>query len=169
MAISKLGGADKWVEIGTSSPTSGSTVTFSSISTIYKDLAISIKNVTSAAGSPFINFQFNNDTTNNYGYSFWINTSAVNNTPSLRNNPLTSSFGGPGLTSTTGGSGILLIKGANGPFKEIEGTYQNSVTISDYQDFFKGTWFDTAAITEIDCNLSSSTYAGGTIKLFGRI
>lgn len=66
MAITNLGGSNKWVELATSSPTSGSTVTFSSLAS-YRDYRIEWFDLTNVGGQPFA-IRFNNDSGTNYAY-----------------------------------------------------------------------------------------------------
>lgn len=144
MAISKLGGAGKWVELATSSPTSGSTVTFSSLPS-YKDYRIEWFGLTNSIGQPFA-VRFNNDSGSNYAY--WRtdqNDSAA--------------------TAQIYGSGSqiqITILDADSVSKTIQGFGGSDGEIY-------GFWNNQTAIDRIDIiAASSATYTAGTIKIYGR-
>lgn len=144
MAISKLGGANKWVELATSSPTSGSTVTFSSLPS-YKDYRIEWFGLTNSGGQPFA-VRFNNDSGSNYAY--------------LRSGQSSSA-----ASAQIYGSGSQIqvtIFDADSISKTIEGWGGTEGEI-------KGFWNNQTAINRIDIIVPGSyTYTAGTIKIYGR-
>lgn len=144
MAISKLGGANKWVELATSSPTSGSTVTFSSLPS-YKDYRIEWFGLTNSGGQPFA-VRFNNDSGTNYAY--WR---------SDQNDSAASAqiFGSSAQMQ-------IDVLDADSISKTIEGWGGTEGEI-------KGFWNNQTAIDRIDIiAASSATYTAGTIKIYGR-
>lgn len=73
MAISKLISQGKWVSLASSSPSSGTVVSFTSIPTSYRDLKLVVYNLdvaTSGGGSYTFDVTFNNDTAANYSYVY---------------------------------------------------------------------------------------------------
>lgn len=144
MAISKLGGAGKWVELATSSPTSGSTVTFSSLPS-YKDYRIEWFGLTNTLGQPFA-VRFNNDSGTNYAY--WRSDQS-DSTASAQ------------ILGTSEQMQVDVLD-ADSISKTIQGWGGTEGEI-------KGFWNNQTAINRIDIiAASSATYTTGTIKIYGR-
>ena len=146
MGISSIGAFDKWVELATSTPTSGSTVTFSSLAS-YRDYRIQWFGLTNTApaGQPFA-VRFNNDSGTNYAY--W--RSDQNDSAST-----SSIFGNTSQIQ-------IDILDADSVSKTIQG-------FGGSEGEIKAFWNDSTAINRIDviCQ-GGSTYNAGTIKIYGR-
>lgn len=142
MSISRLSGAaENWVEIGSSSPTSGSTVTFSSIPG-YSKLRVIAFNVIPSTNAQ-IQMTFNNDTGGNYLNKTDIGVTNLN-------------FG-----SSTGQAFDVEI------LFNSQITYKRIVGHSYLTGAYEGLWANTDQITEIDLTLNAGTYSSGTFKLYG--
>ena len=150
MAISRLTAPSKWIELASSSPTSGTVVSFTSIPE-YRDYKFVVSNMdTAASGSYLYNINFNNDTGANYGYVF--------------NNTSISSAGGDTKIKLSAvrfdNYFDVLILGANQISKEI---YIN------HYGFSIGTamWDSQSTINRIDLT-APTTISSGTVKVYGR-
>lgn len=143
MSISRLGSPqDNWVEIGTSSPTSGSVVTFSGIANYRKLRVVAFKLTYSTTA--FVKMTFNSDTGSNYA-----------SRPDEANNHL--AFG-----SGTGTSfDVDILFNSQATYKRVEG-WEYEATYP-----YQGFWTNNDAITQIDLTLSTGTYSSGTVKLYG--
>lgn len=150
MAISRLSSpVENWVEIGTSSPTSGSVVTFSSLANYRKFRLVGFDVNLSTSAS--LKITFNNDTGNNYAYSY-VRLASANVTDSL-------TF----AANTVHSFDFEIDFNSQSTWKRVIGWAANTSSVSDYW----GLWKDTASITEIDLTTSTGTYSSGTIKLYG--
>ncbi|NDB67550.1 MAG: hypothetical protein EB015_05985 [Methylocystaceae bacterium] len=159
MAISKLGASNKWVEIASSSPTSGTTVSFTSIPE-YKDLAILAYNINNGGSSTALSVRFNNDTGSNYTKNVIYQNSGTQ-VLNIATSPSTTSLYGT-YSANVPVAMQLVIEGANSGFKQIFGK------IFDYSGYESiGLWHSADVINRIDV-ISSVSYSAGTIKLFGR-
>jgi hypothetical protein len=167
MSISRLQNKSKWIELGSASATSGTAVSFTSISSAYNDLLLTWNDAfaTSAAD---LSVRFNNDSGTNYSFNYgWQNY----NGPvfSLESDGNSSEISLNGIRDTYPASGHLLIEGANDIFKTI--TFQNCVNdASNSSDMaWNGVayYWDQTAINRIDFR-SSLTFSAGTIKVYGR-
>lgn len=160
MGISQIpttAGTDKWVEIASSSPTSGSTVSFTSIPE-YKDLRIQAFNV-NLSGNSVVDLRFNNDSGTSYAWNIGYDES---NTYRFQESPGTTQ-----IRLTTGLRPLAFnctIEGANEACKNV--TTWNVMSTDSGQG--NGLWFSTATINQIDLIIGGVTYSSGTIKLFGR-
>jgi hypothetical protein len=144
MAISQLNVVQKWTELATSSPTSGTSVSFTSIPE-YKDYRFEIFGLTNNNGEEY-RFRFNNDTGSNYAYfiSLGANSEGTTNIQFPKK------------------SGIVTILDANGISKTVTGW---NPTVG--QIF--ALWNNQTAINRIDIfTASTGTFTAGTIKLYGR-
>lgn len=160
MAISTLAGGDKWTEIASSSPTSGSTVSFTSIPE-YKDLAVLAYNINNGGTATALTIRFNNDSGNNYSRNilWWRNITGGG--MEVTGSPITTSI--YATRETTQPTGFqLLIENANSPLKTIRGIPYD---LNGFET--NGSWHSSDAINRIDV-ISSATYSAGTIKLYGR-
>jgi hypothetical protein len=159
MAISKLGASNKWVEIASSSPTSGTTVSFTSIPE-YKDLAILAYNINNGGSSTGLSVRFNNDTGNNYSKNLIYQNSSTS-VLNIISTAATSSLYGTHSASVPVAI-QLVIEGANSGLKQISG-----IMFDTYGYEHNGLWHSADVINRIDV-ISTATYSAGTIKLFGR-
>ena len=150
-----------WQTISTNTPTSGTTVTFSSISG-YKTLMLAFSNVTtaSAAGSGSITF---NGSSTNYSVLYlgsYLSLSYSSNTLI----PVDKQAGTNGNYS-----GYLLINDAINPIpKTFTGVGYDSNTPST--GVINGVWVNTSAITSITFTSSGAAFSGsntGTFTLYG--
>ena len=159
MGISKLGQIGKWVEIASSSPTSGTTVSFTSVPK-YKDLRIQAFNLNASTLASF-SLRFNNDSTTNYAWNmgydngtrYIFEESAATTRIQLTNGNIPATF-----NST--------IEGADEACKNV--TTWN--VMSSDSGVANGLWFNTDTIDRVDLTILTgpATFSSGTIKLFGR-
>lgn len=160
MTISSLSGSSgKWIEIASSSPTSGTTVSFTSVPE-YKDLYVLAYGINNGGTSTQLTVRLNNDTGNNYSRSvlfYYAYTSQlqVTNTPNSSSLYGTKEAWQPAAFS-------MLIEGSNSPLKKITG-----VPYDGYGFETNGAWHSTDVINRVDV-ISGATFSAGTIKLFGR-
>lgn len=159
MAISKLGGSNKWVQIATSSPTSGSTVSFTSISE-YNELCVIYKQLKSTGAGQTLSFRLNNDSTSGNYARIGI---ASNGEPA----PAASEDGCflGGLDGTLPVSGIIKIKTPTQLVKEIEYSHISSIGALIYNS--NGLYFPDTAIDRIDF-YTAGAFASGKITVYGR-
>jgi hypothetical protein len=157
-----------WVQLATSSPTSGSAVSFTSLSA-YKQYRIIIGNLNVAAGSPALSMTLNNTASNystaagsyNSGGSFYANY-GLNNTSSISINSGTFNQSYYGFTSE-----ILIDFSNQSTPKSIRYSMASSVIATNsYVDAW-AIWDNTATVNRIDFSLTSSTFTSGTITVFG--
>ena len=160
MTISSLvGSSNKWIEIASSSPTSGTTVSFTSVPE-YKDLYVLAYGINNAGTTAQLTVRLNNDTGNNYSRNvlfFYSNTSRME----IANSSNSSSLYGTREVQAPAGFS-MLIEGSNSPLKKITG-----VPYDGYGFETNGAWHSADVINRIDV-ISTATFSAGTIKLFGR-
>jgi hypothetical protein len=142
-----------------------SQVTFSSIAGTYTDLVLisSVKPTTAGAG--FINLQFNSDTSANYSRTYLNGNGTV--ASGGRNTGETGAFiYGNGITSNPSLFITHLQNYSNATtFKTLLTRVNDSANIVAA---FVNLWRSTSAITRIDINCASSTFAAGsTFTLYG--
>lgn len=160
MAISRLGTSGNWVELATSSPTSGSTVTFSSLPE-YRYYKISYFDMDTSSTSSVFNLRLNNDSGSNYAYISIMDTDVSSDgvTTAIR---LGLGSGGSAINH----SGVILIEDANQPIKEIDFWHAGS---NGDANNGKGFWNNTAKIDRVDFLLTGGpTFSSGTVKIYGR-
>jgi len=152
MAISAFPplGAETWTEVATSSPTSGSVVTFSSLATANKFRIVGF-NVKSTSSSGAALLTINNDTGNSYAVGYDVSGSVAETSVQ---------FG----FDSNGFSFDLTFDSAN------QTIYKKGTGFSpgggDPRNNYNVTWANTAAITRFDLTLSAGTFTAGTIKVF---
>ncbi len=159
--------------IATSTPTSGTTVTFSSIPNTYKSLQIRINAKTDQATTfGFLRIQVNGDTGTNYAqHNIQTNSGTLSAGGAASNNFMgIGVFGGTSNSSVTGTSIIDVIDYAstskNKTFRGFSGLDTN--TTSNILRIESGAWFSTSAITSISIYLTSGNFSSGTsIALYG--
>lgn len=143
MAITNLATSQKWVELATSSPTSGTSVSFTSIPE-YKNYRIQWFGLANSSTGNY-QIRFNNDSATNY---------AFNNANGPTSNGTTYITIEPSAVQ-------LTISQANEISKTIEGFTGTQGTV-------KGFWNNQSTIDRIDVTLSTGTFTAGTIKIFGK-
>ena len=158
MAINNLGTTQKWSELATSSPTSGSSVSFSSLNE-YVNYKIVYFDLNTSGPETFI-LRINNDSGNNYAYlrngdGGDITSDGVNDSISL----------GSGSSNI---SGVIIINDANQLVKDINWSHAGG---SVNQDSLNGQaiWNSQSVINRFDIVLSlGGTFTSGNIKVYGR-
>jgi len=147
-----------WVQLATATA-SGSTVSFTSLSE-YRNYKVSFFNVTSTLGSAMY-LTFNNDTGNNYAY---LN---VKDSGTIKSEALANKIEvAEQLTSSDGSSGIFTVLDANQVIKNIDYFTAKAGTGTESTNG-EGFWNNTGVINRIDLSVSSTTFSGGTIKVYG--
>lgn len=154
--------ASTWTQLATSSPTSGSTVSFTSISA-YSNLLVSWEDLVGNAAGTGIFIRFNNDSGSNYSWIYTTSSGSVTASSNSTYISLATLWQGAALSS-----GYMLINGANDIYKTI--TYSSQGDLASYMIARSGDaqWFNSATINRIDCILDSATFTSGTIKLYGK-
>lgn len=166
------GGGGAYESIATATPTSGSSVTFSSIASTYKHLQLRISFIGSAGAT--VGLQFNNDTTAaNYPahclYGNGASAAAAGQT-SYGNVPVVAQNPGVGTVATYANVSIVDIHDyasttKNKTVRAISGGDANG---SGYIELDSGMWINTAAISIIKLSVSGGSFATGTtISLYG--
>lgn len=156
MAVGTVSAADpnQYQLISTQSATSGTSITFNSLSG-YKTYLLTVEHIYGASAMT-LRVRFNSDSTAGKYTGAWISSGAeaASDTSIIIANGY----------SNARNSGYLYIYDAllSSP-KRVEG----AVTMGDSScAFIQGIWFDTSAITSITVS-SSSTFSSGNIKLYG--
>jgi hypothetical protein len=158
--------------IATATPTSGSSITFSSIPATYKSLQIRYS-VISLSASGFIQMRLNTDTGSNYNWHY-LNG---NNTVASAGNSAGSStimrlFGNvSGTVTTYPNVGIVDILDyesttKNKTIRAITGADNNTTTDGEIY-LSSGLWRNTAAVTDVTLLIGSGFLTGSTIALYG--
>lgn len=156
MAISTLQGQNKWVELASSSPTSGSTVTFSSL-TQYKNYKISYFNVDTSSASVIFTLRFNNDSGSNYAFVNNANQGGVSGSG-------VQTFIELNRSSQNDNTGEIFIQDANELIKDITFWHSSSTAVNEGYAY----WNSQSVIDRIDLILTNATFSSGTIKVYGR-
>lgn len=160
MTISSLrGSSNKWIEIASSSPTSGTTVSFTSVPE-YKDLYVLAYGINNSGTATQLTVRLNNDTGNNYSRSVLFYFSGTSQMQITNSSNSSSLYGTKEAWSPAAFS--MLIEGSNSPLKKITG-----VPYDGYGFETNGAWHSTDIITRVDV-ISTAAFTAGTIKLFGR-
>lgn len=164
MGISSFGRSltDNWELITTSSPSAASTVTLSSIETVYSKLLLTVS-VTNTASITSLSLKINNSSTDYLSTSF---TGFINTTYGYRTLNSTTShiLTDTGTQSITNHTALAVIYSANtlgGKYIESQGAIEgggNACALT------QGFWGGSAAIDRLDITGPSMT---GTIKLYG--
>lgn len=151
MAISRIGGSTNWVELGTSSPTTGASVSFTSLAE-YKNYKLYFFDI--AASTTYnLQLRINNDTGNNYS-----STNNANSTPSFIR------LNGP-AGSTQKMDGEIFINDANQISKKITFWSRGDNNTANNHNAL---WTGQAVINRVDLLLDAGNFTQGTIKIFGR-
>ena len=159
--------------IASSSPTSGTSITFSSIPSTYKHLQIRFA-VKPASGNPSLNITYNGDTGSNYtvhtlrGNGTAASASAAT---SRTNFPLSWYYG---MVSTIQNVAIMDIVdyASTTKYKTARAFYgqdDNSGSISSNLELNSGLWLSTSAIDSITVTVTGGVAfsTGSTIALYG--
>jgi hypothetical protein len=143
-------GVETWTEVATASPTSGSSVTFSSLAATSKlrIVGFAVKS-TSTSGAALLTI--NNDTSLSYAYGYDVTGSPANNDVQL---PF----------DANGVSFDFTFVAANQPVYKQGSGY--SAGASDQRNNYNVTWANTSVINRFDVTLSAGTFTAGTIKVF---
>ena len=156
-----------WVQLATSSPTSGATVSFTSLSS-YKQYRVVMSGVDVNTGGPNMTMTLNN-TASNYSsaITYWNNNQSriqndgYNSTTSVLINP-------PSNQNTalfTFAAEILIDYANQSTPKSIRYSLGQGNTNS-YPNAW-AIWNNTATVNRIDFTLSSNSFAAGTFTVFG--
>lgn len=167
MGISSLKrlGSDKWELLSTSSPAGVSTVTFSSIDTVFTKLLLTYEFTTSAS-TGFLTLRANNDSGNNYMSNAigTENDSAGGGSASYDKNEHVCILSA-GYSQTSWGGNTLILGAETDSIKTIEsfGTSLGGTVGCGTTSY--GIYMASAAITQLD--LLHSANLTGTAKLYG--
>jgi hypothetical protein len=159
--------------IATATPTSGSSITFSSIPSTYKHLQIRFS-VKSPSGLPSLNITYNGDTSSSYTVHSLVGngtsasaTSAVSRT----NFPIAWAYG---MVATYQNVAIMDIidyasTTKNKTARAFYGQDDNSGTTSSTLELNSGLWINTAAINSLTVTVTGGLayQSGTTISLYG--
>lgn len=162
MAISKVGGSasDNWELISSVTPTATTaTVNFTGL-TPYRKLMVVANGVT-LVGVDGLGLRINNDSGNNYSYSYWSDA------PDIRQQSFTSqiTWTFTGITQT----GVIVLSSCDNTGVKFVETAWGGLTSSNTATQFieRGIYLASAIVTQINI-LTGSTFAGaGTIALYG--
>lgn len=166
MAISRFGTGNRWVELASSTPTSGSTLTFSSINSGYSDLMLVWNQTSHSASNETMRVQFNADTGNNYSFCSVDTGNSGSPTGTARDTSIIIGYtGNPTDGPTLYSSGRFLIQGANQIYKMMSGWMAGGVEVVNLE----AAWNSTDVINEIKITLAgTTTFSAGTYKILGR-
>lgn len=164
MGISSFGRSlsDDWELITSSSPSAVSTVTFSSIQTVYSKLLLTVS-VTNTATTTSLELKINNSSTDYLSTALggFINSTYGYSTASGTTSHFLTYTGGQSLTNHSALAIIYSANTLNGKYIESQGSTTgggNAAILS------QGFWAGSAAIDRLDITGPSMT---GTIKLYG--
>lgn len=158
--------------IATFSPTSGTSISFTSIPSTYKSLQIRSVGFGSSGGG--MNMQFNSDTATNYiRHTLYGDGSTV--TAGANTGQTSIFFNGrvTPLSTTYGEASIIDIvdyanTSKNKTVRIFSGADNNGTAGAQEVDLFSGLWLSTAAISTITINISAGAFAtGSSIALYG--
>lgn len=157
-----------WVQLATSSPTSGATVSFTSLAS-YKQYRVVMSGIDVAAGSPTLSMTLNNTAANySSAVTFW-NSSAGR----LQNDGYQASSGlliSPPSNQNAALFGFraeILIDYANQSTPKSIRYSVGQGSANSYANAW-AIWNDTATVNRIDFTLSSSSFiASSTFTVFG--
>jgi hypothetical protein len=171
MASSITGGlvTSSFESIATSSPTSGTAITFSSIAGTYKSLQLRFNILTTAGNS--ITMRFNGDTGTNYIWHaiYGDGTTAYAGTGGTGGTNILLMGTNTGTVATYSNVGIVDIidYASTTKFKTSKAFTGNDKNAASAEiDLLSGLWRSTAAITSL--TITTGTFASGsTIALYG--
>ena len=160
--------------IATVNPTSGTTVSFTSIPSTYKHLQVrGVCRSTTSTSSMAI--RFNSDTTNNYA-AHWLygdgSTVGATGSAPRANIWVQGYFPGTGINSSIVGATIIDILDYSSTTKNKTARSFNGLmtdtAFDNYVNLVSGVWLNTNAITSIDITFNGETIGSGTqFALYG--
>ena len=158
-----------WVQLATSSPTSGATVSFTSL-TSYKQYRVILSGINAAAGTPNLNMTLNN-TASNYSSAVTFYNSSQTRLENSGTNTTTSLLINPPSNLNTASSVFaaeILIDYANQSTpKSIRYSVGQGNQSNSYANAW-AIWNNTATVDRIDFTLSSSSFiAPSAFTVFG--
>jgi hypothetical protein len=159
-------GGDNWVQIATSTPTSGSVVTFSSIAQSYEKLMVMIVGQSATFSGVVTQCYFTiNGATSGYSYGM-SNITGNTFTAAINNASINFPRTIPAFADITG---FLTIESANAAtVKRISGGLINATATSFACWFDNGFSRQTAFVSTIAFTLGSGTFTSGTtFTLYG--
>jgi hypothetical protein len=162
MAISKIGGtgSDNWELISSVTPTAlSAAVNFTGLSP-YKKLMVVANGVTLTLSNE-LDLRVNNDSGNNYSYSYWTDA------PDVRAAGFTSKIVFTPAATTL--SGVIIINNCdNTGIKVVEkGWAQDPASATNALFIEGGAYLASAVVTQINV-VTDTTFAGaGTLALYG--
>ena len=169
--IASSGGAaastSSYESIASYAPSSGSSVTFSSIPSTYKHLQIRWMAYSGVGVN--LSLQFNSDTGNNYA-DHWISGDGSTASATAETSQNRMILGTEGYSSQYRGVGIIDIidyasTTKNKTARSIGGLDNNG---SGLIRLFSGLWMSTSAVTSIKVQLDGSSFSGtNSIALYG--
>lgn len=160
MGIAIYGGTDKWVELGSNTPTSGSSVSFTSL-TAYSKYRVVIWQ-TRLTNSSELTIRLNNDSGSNY-----FTAGIYYNTTVRYGGSIASRFLPFASSSATNNTAVIDIDNLS-TLTAISG-FSNNDNLGA-QGMIQGWWNGNAQIDRIDVNTLDTFSASntGTIKIYGR-
>ena len=144
----------------------GSSVTVSSIPGTYKHLLIIGKDVYASGNADFI-YQLNGDTGNNYTRRYvWFTGTCLSGNDTGQANAMIASTGTGSAFNTTTKFAMNIYRYAETEYKfmDVHSTANNS---SKQDGWHINNWDNTAAITSITFLVSTGSFSGGTIYIYG--
>jgi hypothetical protein len=144
----------------------GSSVTVSSIPGTYKHLLIIGKDVYASGTTDFI-YQLNGDTGNNYTRRYvWFTGTCLSGNDTGQANAMIAATGTGSAFNTTTKFAMNIYRYAETEYKfmDVHSTANNS---SKQDGWHINNWDNTAAITSITFFVSSGSFSGGTIYIYG--
>lgn len=152
MSISRFTSSRKWVELATSSPTSGTTVTLSSLAEYDKYRIVCL----GLSASSAVSWRINNDTGNNYYL-------AANETEwDYNKNNTTNAFN---ITNTNLTCDLIIDSANDAVYKSITGwAAQPGNNTAAYE--VAAIWSNTATVDRIDF-ITAGTFSSGSITIYG--
>jgi len=163
------------VLISETTPTTGSTVSFTSIAATYRDLLVVIRGRSdSAAGVVGVFLQFNGDTGANYfAQRITANNATVSAGASAAGTSMqcgalaaaTATAGRPGSTSCR----IYDYRGTtfHKQFTSLDAYSTGTSAATQDEDFWSGVWANTAAINRVDVIITGNFVSGSVVSLYG--
>jgi hypothetical protein len=148
---------------------SGASTTISSISSAYKHLYILIRNMYVGTGNPTVRIQLNGDTSSNYSY-IWFRGDSSSTTGVGSSASATNAQIGDSSSSTTYSqvfnADINIPRYADAD-KKVFFANSNYYISNYYIQTNRAAWDSTAAINSITFSVSSSSFSGGTVYIYG--
>lgn len=167
MAISGLASKSRWVQLASSSPTSGSAVSFTSLAS-FNRFRVILKDINiTAAGD--LSMTLNNNASNYSQAVNYFNDSQFK-TYTGGGRSLSSISVDPGWTANNPSypfSGEIIVNYANeSTAKTIRYSGAGTSATSAYVDAF-GLWDNTSVVDRIDLSLDTGTFSSGSIVVYG--